>query len=734
MSDPASESLRRLAQAHGIALAYHDIRGELRQAPAATLAAVLSAMGVDAGDDARNAQALAQCVRAQWKRRIDPLIVVRTHARPWQVRVRLPAELAARPLTLRLGREMGAETVRAAAPQASGEEGVDCDGRRCVAFDLALDEALPCGYHALEIVAGDACVARATLAVAPAACYRPPSLRQGRRAWGTAVQLYGVRSARNWGIGDFTDLAGIVERWGAVGADIVGVNPLHALFPHDPEHASPYSPSSRGFVNVLYLDVEAIPEFARCTAAREHVASAAFQSALSALRAAPLVDYAGVARAKLPVLRLLHAQAWADAASSPAGRAFAEFKRAGGEALHRQALFDALQADFYARDRSAWGWTAWPAAYRDPAAPEVAAFAARHAAHVDFFAWLQWQCARQRAHVAGRAAECGLRIGLYTDLAVSIARGGADAWAAQDVYAMAASAGAPPDEFNHGGQDWGLPPAIPERLRDTGYATFVAMLRTAMQDAGALRIDHVMGLARLYWVPSGARAAEGAYVRYPFDDLLGLLALESERHRCLVIGEDLGTVPDEVRHAMAENDIFSYRVLLFERDATGDFVSPAAYPEPALAIASTHDLPTLAGWWEGADIRLRAAQVQRDDGARVDAALANRVRERGRLLDALAKEGLLPEDTSQDPASVPVLTPGLAAALQVYLARTPSALFVVQPEDVFGMRVQANLPGATTEHPNWRHKFPVALEDQDADERFFTLAARLARERPRDGT
>jgi (1->4)-alpha-D-glucan 1-alpha-D-glucosylmutase len=732
-SEQASESLRQLAQAHGIALAYHDIRGELRQASAATLAGVLAAMGVEAGDDAHNARAQDECTRAQWQRRIDPLVVVRSHALPSQVRIRLPVEVAARPLALRIASETGTETVRSIAPPQHGEHGVDGDDCRCLAFDVALDDALPCGYHALEVLAGDAGVARATLAVAPSTCHRPRSLQGGGRAWGTSVQLYGVRSARNWGIGDFTDLAGVVERWGAAGADIVGVNPLHALFPHDPEHASPYSPSSRAFVNVLYLDVEAIPEFARCAAARRHVASGAFQAALAALRAAPLVDYAGVARAKWPVLEMLHAHALSEAASTSDGRAFQAFKDAGGEALRRQALFDALQAHVGEHDPGAWGWTGWPAAYRDPQAPEVAAFATAHAQRVDFFAWLQWQCAQQRAQVAKRAGDCGMRIGLYTDLAVSIARPGADAWASQDVYAMAASAGAPPDEFNVEGQDWGLPPAIPERLRDTGYASFIAMLRAAMQDAGALRIDHVMGLARLYWVPGGARPSHGAYVRYPFDDLLGLLALESERHRCLVIGEDLGTVPDEVRHAMAANDIFSYRVLLFERDASGAFVAPAAYPEPALAIASTHDLPTLAGWWEGADIRLRAQAQQKDGAAGVDAALADRVRDRGRLLDALAREGLLPDGTPQDPASVPALTPALAIAVQVYLARTPSALLVVQPEDVFGVREQANLPGVTTEHPNWRHKLPVALEDQDADERFRTLTSRLARERPRDG-
>jgi (1->4)-alpha-D-glucan 1-alpha-D-glucosylmutase len=463
------------------------------------------------------------------------------------------------------------------------------------------------------------------------------------------------------------------------------------------------------------------------------VESEAFQAALRALRAEPFVDYDGVATAKLTILELVYANARREAAAGSPEHwtAFDAFKTAGGEALRRHALFDALHAHFTTLDASVWGWPAWPASYHDPQGPAIAEFADRHAERVDFYAWLQWQASLQRAGVAARARACGLAIGLYADLAVSIDRGGADAWAWQGLYAIDASVGAPPDLFNARGQDWGLPPLIPQRLRDAGYAPFIAVLRANMRDVAALRIDHVMGLLRLYWVPAGAAPARGAYVRYPFDDLLGILALESQRHRCLVVGEDLGTVPDEVRVALAAHDALSYRVLLFERDAEGRFKAPAAYPEAALATASTHDLPTLAGWWEGRDIALRAEHGQLRPDAGTEGPMAERVRDRGLLLDALAKAGLLPPGIVRDPRAVLQMTPALADAIHAFLARTSCALFVVQPEDAFGVREQVNLPGTTVEHPNWRRKLPFELEDEEPLERLHALAALIARERPR---
>jgi 4-alpha-glucanotransferase len=724
-----SEPLHRLAAAHGIAPEYHDMRGHRHCVSDDVLRHLLAAMHVDAHGEPAIASALNDVAQSRCRQCLPPMTVVRSNARPWHVRAHLPPRVARQPLDWHVLAEDGTEHRRAIPPDVVHFAGRGSEP--CIALELPLDLPLASGYHTIELRAGGARFAAGTLAVAPATCYRPASLRDGRRTWGVALQLYGVRSARNWGIGDFTDVATIVEEWGAAGIDFVGVNPLHALFAHNPAHASPYSPSSRRFVNALYLDVEAIAEFAHCREAREEVASPAFQASLGALRDAALVDYAGVATLKMRVLERLYSQARDDARTETPSRwqAFDAFKTAGGEALRQQALFDALQSHFFARDPAVWGWPAWPHAYRDPAAPAITAFADAHAERIDFYAWLQWQADLQRAAVAARARECDLRIGLYTDLAVSIDRGGADAWAHQHLYAIGASVGAPPDAFNIEGQDWGLPPMIPQRLRDAGYAPFVETLRANMRHAGALRIDHVMGLSRLYWVPSGATAASGAYVGYPLDDLAGLLALESERQRCLVIGEDLGTVPLEARAALTANGILSYRVLLFERDASGDFSAPSRYPEAALATTSTHDLPTLAGWWEGNDIVLRAEHRRPGASADVQAQMAERIDDRARLLAALVRAGLLPADTPLDPHAIPRLTPALALALQTFLARTPSALLAVQPEDVFGAVEQANLPGTTFEHPNWRRKLPVALEQVAADGRLHALASAIASER-----
>ena len=684
-----SRALRRLAAAHGVALAYRDAWGDVRDATDDVLRAILAAMHVDAATDAQIGESLAQLALAQCRECLPSMSVVRADARPWRLRVHLPAAPGGRALEWHAVAEDGV-THRTAI--GAGDVRVVEASTGSVALDVTLDAPVAVGYHALTLRADGEPAGSGTLAVTPRACHRPAALRSGRRAWGVSLQLYGVRSRRNWGIGDFTDLAAIVDAWGREGVDIVGVNPLHALFPHNPLHASPYSPSSRLFENVLYVDVEAIAEFAHCRDAQERVASAGFQASLAALRESSLVDYARVAAVKRPILECLYSQARRDARRDRARwSAFDAFKTAAGEALRRQALFDALQEHFHAADSSVWGWPAWPDDYRDPASPSIVAFANAHAERVDFFAWLQWQAHLQRAAVAERARRAGLAVGLYTDLAVSVDRGGAEAWAAQHLYAIGAGVGAPPDAFNLDGQDWGLPPTIPRKLRECAYAPYVATLRANMRDAGALRIDHVMGLSRLYWVPSGAAPANGAYVRYPLDDLLGLLALESERHRCLVVGEDLGTVTDDVREALARNDVLSYRVLLFERD-----------------------------------IALRAELGRLGADANVAAHMAERVRDRGELLDALAQAGLLPDGTPLDPHAVAALTPALATALQTFLASTPCALMVVQPEDVFDVREQANLPGTVLEHPNWRRKLPVALEDVDADGRLHALAVQIA--------
>jgi (1->4)-alpha-D-glucan 1-alpha-D-glucosylmutase len=717
--------LERLAAVHGIAPGFHDIWGHWHRVSDASLRALLAAMGVDAVDDRRVQDALDDTQRKRWRRSLAPMIVVRAHRRPWIVSVCLPAATADSAAACRIVTEAGEELGGELTPLAHPVERATIDGQACMARDYALPLELPPGYHRLEVRAGDV-VAAGCLAVAPAACYRPPALAEGRRSFGFAAQLYGLRSERNWGIGDFTDLADLVALAGARGAGIVGINPLHALYPDNPDHDSPYSPSSRLFVNALYLDVEAIPGFGECEQALHHVRSVAFQARLAALRDAPLVDYAGVAAAKREVLELLYADfQHGRAPDDDRASAFRAFRAQGGDALERHATFEALQERFTRNDPSIWGWPAWPQAFRDPASPDVARFAQAHAERVEFFAWLQWQADLQRRAVADRARTSGLDVGVYADLAVSIDRGGAESWGNQDRYATGASVGAPPDAFSPRGQDWGLPPLVPGRLGDAAYAPFLATLRANMRHAGALRIDHVMGLMRLFWVPAGATPSEGAYVHYPFDDLLGLLALESHRHHCLVIGEDLGTVPDEVRRALADNDILSYRVLLFEREHGGAFRPPASYPAPALVTASTHDLPTLAGWWEGHDIVLRAEHGLIASEVDRDVQLAERARDRQCLLDALAQAGVLPAEVAPDAQAQPRMTDELADAVQTFIAQTPSILALVQLEDTCGVREQANLPGTVEGHPNWRRKLPLTLGALAADARFRALVERL---------
>jgi (1->4)-alpha-D-glucan 1-alpha-D-glucosylmutase len=543
--------------------------------------------------------------------------------------------------------------------------------------------------------------------------------------WGPTTQLYTVRSRRNWGIGDFTDLGALVEEFARRGADIVGVNPLHALFPNHPDLASPYSPSSRRFLNVQYLDPESIADFAECEEARSRVASPAFQERLAALRSKVQVDYVGVAAAKSEVLELLYAgfRSRHLTPGSTRGQAFRAFQTQGGRALRLHALYEALAEHFCNADPTISCWQQWPESYRHPGQPAVAQFECDHLERAEFYEYLQWNAAIQLEGVARKAQEAGMEVGLYADLAISAAPGGAEVWSGQDIYALHASVGCPPDPLGPTGQDWGLPPLVPHRLAEAAYEPFIQLLRVNMAQPGALRLDHVMGLRRLFWIPRGSRAADGAYLAYPFEDLLGILALESHRNRCLVIGEDLGTVSDEVRHAMASERILSYKVLIFEREYGGDFKAPQRYESLALVTATTHDLPTLAGFWIGRDLALRERLGLVPNTGWLEAELWHREEDRRRLLAALAREGLAPVVAEHLPSAE--MPAGLARAVHAYLARTPSRVLVVQLEDMQGVDTPVNVPGTCEEYPNWRRRLPISLEDMAGTEPFESITATL---------
>ena len=729
-------SLQRLGELAGILPAYDDIWGRRHATSDETRRALLAAMGIACGSEAEISASLRMWEKQAWHRRLPPVQVAQAGA-PARITLRLPAGAARLPCHWRLILEDGGSREGRFVPNRLPR--LDCRrlGRLTWhAWCLELPAVAETGYHRLEVTvdgeeAGES--AAMPFIVCPPRCYQPEAILGENRAWGLSVQLYGVRSGRNWGMGDFTDLRHLVEWAAEAGAGLVGVNPLHALFPHNPQHASPYSPSSRRFLNPLYLDVEAVPEFAECGEARQMVAAPEFQARLRALRAEPRVDYVGVAAAKSGILERLyrHFREHHLATESERGRAFCAFRSGGGEDLERFALYHTLQEHLHGQDPGLWGWPVWPAPWCDPGSPEVAAFAADHPQRLEYFLYLQWLADTQLDSVGWRSLNLGLGVGLYQDLAVGVDLGGAETWSQRGLFALDARIGSPPDDFNLFGQDWGLPPWVPHRLRDAAYAPFIAMLRANMRSAGALRLDHVMGLMRLYWVPPGMRGDQGTYVAYPFQDLLGILALESQRNRCLVVGEDLGTVPEAVRAAMHELGMLSYRLFYFERGEGGDFQVPASYPEEAVVAATIHDLPTLAGFWLGLDLDLRAGLGLFTDEAERSRQVVARAEDRARLLVALEREGLLPEGLSVHPVSIPEMTPALARAVHGYLARTPAKIALVQAEDMLGELEQANLPGTTDTHPNWQRKLSLNLEAWAQEPRLLALAEAMTGARGR---
>lgn len=531
------------------------------------------------------------------------------------------------------------------------------------------------------------------LLVAPGSAYQPDAFRDGG-LWMLAVQLYGVRSARNWGIGDFTDLARLLELAAQVGAAGVALNPLHALFAGQ---ASPYSPSSRLHLNAAYIDLERVPGFTEDDVA-------ARSDEIARLRATDLIDHAGVAALKYDALRAAHRRFAADRAA-PLRADFAAFKRERGSQLAAFAAFETLRARF------GTPWWAWPDDFGRPSLELSLSLAADAPEEMDFHAFVQWQADRQLARCRDLARALRLPIGLYLDVAVGVIPDGADAWSEQDALMRGLSVGAPPDFYNPAGQNWGLASFHPAALIRSDFALLRQTLRASMRYAGAVRLDHVLGLNRVYVVPDGCTASGGTYVRYPFEAMLAVVAQESLAARCLVIGEDLGTVPEGFRDIMADWGIWSYRVALFERGQDGGFIAPEHYPTCALVAFNTHDLPTFAGWLAGHDLKVKHA-IGLDPGENE----AARADTRKRLHDALAHRGL----TGNGDIAFP--------AIARFCARTNSRLLVIAAEDVLGVVEQPNLPGTIDEHPNWRRKLPVDLEELAKDGRLHALADLLAAE------
>ncbi|MCV7151993.1 4-alpha-glucanotransferase [Mycolicibacterium pyrenivorans] len=709
-TDPPA-SLIELAHRYGVATGYADWTGRAVTVGAATLIAVLDALGVSAATEEHRVAAIEAHDRGHWARPLPPVIVGRSgSATPFWVHV-----THGDPARLWLRLEDG--SVRTGLRQLeNNRDPFDLDGRLIGEASFELPADLPVGYHRLHLQVGSSDIGT-TVIVSPATL-EPPSRPGSRRTWGLATQLYSVRSRKSWGIGDLTDLTDLAV-WSAAchGAGFVLVNPLHAAAPTAPMEPSPYLPTSRRFVNPMYLRVEAVPEFAelrhrgRIRKAKQHLQSRADR--------ADQIDRDAVWKVKRQALASIYP------IGLSAGReiAYAAFRARQGRSLDDFATWCAL-AESHGGD-----WHRWPEELRHPQSGAVAAFVEAHPAEVDFHRWLQWLVDEQLTAAQAAAVQAGMELGIMHDLAVGVDPDGADAWALQDVLALGVTAGAPPDEFNQLGQDWSQPPWRPDRLAEEAYEPFRALVAAVLRHAGGVRIDHIIGLFRLWWIPKGARPTEGTYVRYDHDAMIGVVALEAQRAGAVVVGEDLGTVEPWVRDYLRDRGLFGTSILWFELDrdgpnATGGPLPAEQWREYCLSAVTTHDLPPTAGYLAGEHVRLRDELGLLTRPAEEELA-SDRAQQRAWLAE-LRRVGLLGGD-GHDADGAGVDVDEVVLALHRYLGRTPSRLLSLSLADAVGEVRTQNQPGTTDEYPNWRVPLgdpggrQVLLEDVFTDPRAIAL-------------
>jgi 4-alpha-glucanotransferase len=693
-SPPASLApsleLTELAHACGVDTQYWDWQGNQVIVSAHTVAAVLEALGVDTSDDSAVARSLAAVAEREWRRPLPPFVVCRQGS-TGAVRVHLPdGEQVETWIVLEDGTRRETSQLDIYVPPRM------VDDRQFGQATFEMPGDLPLGWHTVHARFGQESVT-CPLVVSPTAVPLPPSLQPfGARAWGLLTQLYSVRSSQSWGLGDLADL-GDMMAWAArdLNAGFVLVNPLHAAEPVPPIEPSPYLPTSRRFVNPIYIRVEDIPEIGYLSHAQRQEVQGLAEDA-RALNLVDAIDRDAVWSAKVAALRIIFVR------PRPLRReqAFTAFCAREGEALLAFATWCALAA------RHGLPSSGWPADLQNSHSPAVKALRHELSDEVDFYRWLQWVVDEQLGAVQRQAKEAGMSIGVIHDLAVGVHSEGADAWAYADAFARQVTVGAPPDGYNQLGQDWSQPPWRPDRLEELGYAPYRDMLRSVLRHAGGMRIDHVIGLFRLWWVPQGRPASEGTYVRYDHEAMIGILALEAHRAGALVVGEDLGVVEPWVRDYLGQRGIFGTSILWFEKDAEGRPTPPEAYRELCLASVTTHDLPPTAGYLAGAHIDLRheLGLLTRpvEEERRVDEAA------RAEVVDLLVERGLLEPGASSSE---------VVEALHRFLSFTPSRLLGAAVPDLTGDHRAMNQPGTDEQYPNWRLPLagadgkPVLMED-----------------------
>lgn len=673
---------------------------------------LINKMGYDADNEQQLLDSFQEEEKKHWLSLLPPVTIIH-QSNSYSIDICLPIDFVTDALIYRVtteDKQQIQESITAIEFPLGAVNEISKVEFHCYKVQLQLE--LPLGYHQLEVLekGNEEPLATMSLIVTPSQCFTPQAMQEGKKIWGTSVQLYCIKSKNNWGIGDFSDLKVLLKSTAEHGGDFIGLNPIHALSPAFPNDASPYSPSSRKWLNILYSDLTNTEEFKKNKTLQKEVNRQVFQDKLKALRNTQWVDYEGVTALKLEVLRSLFLTLNnATVTSKKRLTAFEQYVQLKGESLLQQASYDALQFKFLKQDRNLWGWPVWPENFQSFQTETVQNWIETEKQEVLFWCYCQWIAELQLEDADQLAQSLGMTLGLYRDLAVGVGKGSSEIWANHSLYCEQISIGAPPDILGPIGQCWGLPPIYPNQLYQHAYQPFIELLQANMSHCGALRIDHVMALLRLWWVPDNATAEAGAYIYYPVQDLLNILALESQRNQCLVIGEDLGTVPEGIDTLLEEAGVYSYKVFFFEQANDGGYLSPAHYKQQAMATLSTHDMPTIKGYWHCDDLHLGKELGLYPDQAVLDGLMENRIYCKQQILNSLHGHSSLPHHYNRD-ATQTGMDQTLNFSMQTHLAKGKSALLSLQLEDFLEMSDPVNVPGTSDEYRNWQRKLSQNIE------------------------
>lgn len=696
-----------LSRQLGIVDGFHTIDGSYQEATLETKRLILEGFGVDV-DEEETAQNLLSRMERLAARLVSP-VIFRTQAEQYRINLQAKSD----------------QQQRTVGWQLHCENGKKISGKAENGGDIILGGDVPLGYHQLRVKLTKNIDLLSLLIIVPE---KAALFDAAAKKWGITLPLYGLRSARNWGIGDYEDLAVFAEKAAKVGASYVGINPVHALFPKNADMFSPYSPSSREFLNIMLIAPDMVPELNASVRGKATLKELLATKALEQVRESSLVDYKRVYDLKWRALNVAFGVLEARASSNRRKKAFERFLKQKGRALWLHALYETIAEIQGTEQEAVCDWQQWPEELHDPDGPAVQDFADKYSSRVRFYCYVQWIAAEQLAEAQQRALDAGMSQGLYLDIAVGMVPGGAEVWANRDRIAKGVSLGAPGDAANPDGQKWHLAPLNPAVMQEDGFSLFRETLQATMQRSGMVRIDHILGVNRCFWIGLNGQTP-GGYVEFPREELLAIIALESVRNDCIVVGEDLGIVPPGFSDVLNNQGLYGCSLFPFERTEDGRYKRTHEYEPTRFAALSNHDFPTMRGYWEGRDLETRQRLGIGADQDKMAYDLYMRDRDREGMLRLLEDEGLLPGgmDSAHPPTEFSL---ELAMAMHSFLARTKSQAIAVQLEDMLMLEDQFNLPGTVNEYPNWRQKIPEPIENIFDHEIVKNIVQILLEERP----